>query len=215
MAGLAIGGWDRARSLRSGARPVLKMRDKLRASTASRRRAPGRWPADGPRTGREWLFLPMPRETLAGTMPGLPTPTPAHVMRSLIRTNFHLPRSLAPVIALCLLGGVLWVGSAYAQTAAQPSQRRLQMTIETLRQGGTQLGADQGRGRLAEQLTLSALLQSDGTPSPSNKLDPDDTRRQMERAQRTQQRVQSALNRQGSATPAAMPSDRGGAVETP
>lgn len=119
-------------------------------------------------------------------------------MPAFSKPTLRLPRSIAPVIVLlCLSGSLLqWAGSASAQTA-HPSARRLQITIDSQRQAGIQLGADRGRGLLAQQVVLSALLHSDGVLSPSNPLDPEDGRRQWERAQRQQQRVQTALNRQG------------------
>jgi hypothetical protein len=87
--------------------------------------------------------------------------------------------------------------------AAPPSARRLQLTIELQRDAGVQVGAESGRGKLAQQYTLSAVLHTDGTPALHNPLDPDDGKRQLERAQRTQQRVQQALQRQGGGAPAA------------
>ena len=62
-----------------------------------------------------------------------------------------------------------------------------------------QQGAEQGRGKLVQQLSLSVVLTSDGTPMVNNPLDPEDGKRQLERAQRSQQKVQTALAKQGNA----------------
>jgi len=92
--------------------------------------------------------------------------------------------------------------------AAAPAQRRLQLTIDATRQGPMQLGGDRGRGMLTQQLVMNVVLHSDGTPSTNNPLDPEDGKRQLERAQRSQQRVQDALARQGrTSAPTASPAD--------
>lgn len=93
--------------------------------------------------------------------------------------------------------------------AATPLARRLTVQIDGLRQGTTQQGADRGRERLAQQLTLSVVLRSDGQPSSSNPLDPEDGRRQLERAQAAQQRMQAAQARVAART------GRAPAVATP
>ena len=64
--------------------------------------------------------------------------------------------------------------------------------LEVRRDGAVQQGAEQGRGKLVQQLTLTAVLHSDGTPMLNNPLDPEDGKRQLERAQRSQQRMQAA-----------------------
>lgn len=102
------------------------------------------------------------------------------------------------LLALCLLLSAA-AGPAVADTA-----RRLKIDLELRRDGTVSSGADQGRGRLEQTLTLTAVLHTDGSPMMHNPLDPEDGRRQLERAQRSQQRIQTALARQGSA-PAAMP----------
>lgn len=117
------------------------------------------------------------------------------------------PRLSLPLSATLLLA----LAAAALDTpahAAAPAARRLQLTIDYVRQGGTQLGADRARGVLTQQLVLAAVLHTDGTPSPANPLDPDDGRRQLERAQRSQQRMQDALARQGrTSAPMAAPAD--------
>lgn len=93
--------------------------------------------------------------------------------------------------------------------AATPTARRLTIQIDGLRQGNLQHGADRGRDRLAQSLSLSMVLHSDGVPSSSNPLDPEDGKRQLERAQRTQQRVNAGLaaaQARGDRTVAATPS---------
>ena len=50
-----------------------------------------------------------------------------------------------------------------------------------------------------QQLTLTAVLHSDGTPMLNNPLDPEDGKRQFERAQRSQQRMQAAQAKVGNA----------------
>lgn len=81
--------------------------------------------------------------------------------------------------------------------AAPPAQRRLEISIDYQRQAALVGGVERGRGRLAQTLMLSAVLQSDGAPMPTNPLDPEDGKRQWEAAHRQQQRVQAALARQG------------------
>lgn len=115
------------------------------------------------------------------------------------------PRLSLPLAATLLLA----LGAATLDTpahAAAANQRRLQLTIDYTRQGTTQLGADRGKGVLTQQLVMNVLLHSDGTPATNNPLDPEDGKRQLERAQRSQQRVQDALARQGrSSAPMASP----------
>ncbi len=108
----------------------------------------------------------------------------------------NTPSSRPPLPAAALLVAALLaaaIGSFSTPANAAPATaRRLTLQIDGLRQGATQLGADRGRERLAQQFTLSVVLQSDGTPMPNNPLDPEDGRRQLERAQSAQQRIQSA-----------------------
>jgi hypothetical protein len=113
-------------------------------------------------------------------------------------------RKFVPAFAACLVP--LWLTVALSSTpsttqAAPALERRLQITVDALRDAGLRMGAEQGRERLSQQWVLSAVLRSDGTPMPNNPLDPDDGRRQLERAQRTQQRVNAALARQGRSQP--------------
>lgn len=108
-------------------------------------------------------------------------------------------RLLRPVTPLLALGLVLLAGTADAETA-----RRLQVSIDYQRDGAVQAAAESGRGRLVQQLVVSAVLRSDGTPMSHNPLDPEDGRRQLERAQRSQQRMQEAQAKYGRA-PAAAP----------
>ena len=84
-------------------------------------------------------------------------------------------------------------------TQAAETARRLKIDLEVKRDGTVQQGAEQGRGKLVQQLSLSVVLTSDGTPMVNNPLDPEDGRRQLERAQRTQQKVQAAQAKVGYA----------------
>ena len=105
-------------------------------------------------------------------------------------------------IAVVALGFVLLAFTDPA--AAAETSRRLKIDVEVKRDGTVQQGAEQGRGKSVQQLSLSVVLTSDGTPMVNNPLDPEDGRRQLERAQRTQQKVQAAQAKVGSA-PAAAP----------
>jgi hypothetical protein len=99
------------------------------------------------------------------------------------------PAALATATVLVAALGA----AALPAEAATPVARRLTLQIDGLRQGSLQPGVERGRDRLAQTLTLSLVLHSDGTPSAHNPLDPEDGKRQLERAQRTQQRVQAGL----------------------
>lgn len=112
-------------------------------------------------------------------------------------TPFRTLRSIAPLVAL---GLALLAGQADAAEQA----RRLQIQIDYQRDGAVSQGAESGRGKLAQQLVLSAVLHSDGAPMANNPLDPEDGKRQLERAQRSQQKVQAAQAKVGR-TPAAAP----------
>lgn len=92
------------------------------------------------------------------------------------------------------------LAAASATHAAGPLQRRLQIEADLVREASF-TGVERGRTRLTQQLNLQVLLTSDGTPLVNNPLDPDDSRRQLERAQRTQQKVQSALAKAPPAQP--------------
>lgn len=113
----------------------------------------------------------------------------------------RLPSALSCYLATLFVPLALaaFAGPADAAPPGEPKpmQRRLQVGIDYLRQAGVQFGAETGRGRLAQTLSLNVVLHSDGVPMPNNPLDPEDSRRQYERAQRTQQRVQGALAKQG------------------
>lgn len=124
----------------------------------------------------------------------------AHTVPSTLAACFRLSVPLAASLLLALAAAAP-AGPAHAAAA---NQRRLQLTIDYVRQGGVQLGADRGRGTLTQQLVVGALLQTDGTPMTNNPLDPEDGKRQFERSQRSQQRVQDALARQGRSPNAAV-----------
>lgn len=112
-------------------------------------------------------------------------------------SNRYAPAASLLTVLVSVVSALTLAMASPSATAAQASQRRLQIHIDYLREAGVQQGAEQGRGRLMQTLALNALLHSDGIPMPNNPLDPDDGRRQAERAQQAQQRVQSALAKQG------------------
>jgi hypothetical protein len=116
-------------------------------------------------------------------------------------TPTFLPRRLSPaaLMASALCAAALGAVCVPAD-AATPATRRLTLQIDNLRQGAVQVGAERGRERLTQQLTLSVVLHSDGHPSPNNPLDPEDGRRQLERAQSAQQRMQAAQARVAART---------------
>jgi len=110
---------------------------------------------------------------------------------------------LRPVpLLIVILGFVLLIWSD--PSSAAETARLLKIDVDLRRAGTVQQGADRGKGTLAQQLSLTAVLHSDGVPMPNNPLDPEDGRRQLERAQRTQQRVQAAQAKAGN-RPAAAP----------
>lgn len=127
-------------------------------------------------------------------MPGMDTITltpPPRRAHHLLAALLTLSSSACALVALSTLA----LASAPAQ-AAGAQQRRLEITIEGTRQAPLMPGPERGRSRLQQQLVLSVLLATDGTPMLHNPLDPDDARRQLERGQRTQAKVQAALDRQ-------------------
>lgn len=114
----------------------------------------------------------------------------------------------AALVTVAVLAAALGAVAVPAEAAA-PMARRLTIQIDGLRQGSLQHGADRGRDRLAQTLSLSLVLHSDGVPSSTNPLDPEDGKRQLERAQRAQQRVNAGLaaaQARGDRTVAAPPS---------
>lgn len=88
--------------------------------------------------------------------------------------------------------------AAQALPTAGPQQRRLQIQADLVREARVE-GVERGRVRLVQSVNLQVLLVSDGVPSVSNPLDPDDGRRLAEQGQRSAQKVQSALQRVGAA----------------
>lgn len=100
---------------------------------------------------------------------------------------------IQPLFAL--LGACMLTLAPPAADAASANARRLQVQIDFTRRGDVQNGAERGRQKLVQQWSLNALLQGDGTPMVNNPLDPDDSRRQLERAQQTQQKVAAAQAR--------------------
>jgi hypothetical protein len=104
---------------------------------------------------------------------------------------------LALLPATATLAATLLAATPPAQ-AGGPMQRRLQIEAELVRDASV-TGTERGRARLSQSVNLQVVLMSDGVPSPSNPLDPEDGRRLAEQGQRTQQKVQAALQRQGAA----------------
>lgn len=119
------------------------------------------------------------------------------------------PAALVTATVLAAALGAVAVPAEAATPDAKPQARRLTIQIDQLRQGNVMLGADRGRDRLTQTLSLSLVLHSNGVPSSSNPLDPEDGKRQLERAQRAQQRVNTGLaaaQARGHNTVAATPS---------
>ena len=141
---------------------------------------------DGPSTGRPWPVQPMRPNRQTSTMAPHSNPHPI----AMDLTHRPLTQPL-----LALLGACVLTLAPPAADAASANARRLQIQIEFTRHGDVRNGAERGRQKLVQQWTLSALLQGDGTPMVNNPLDPDDTRRQLERAQQTQQKVAAAQAR--------------------
>lgn len=93
------------------------------------------------------------------------------------------------VLTLLLGLASFWLLADTTQAQAA-RQRRLVLDIELQRQGPVQsAGGDRGEQKLNQRWQLSALLETDGTPSLSNPLDPEDQRRRYQAAQSTQQRM--------------------------
>ena len=113
--------------------------------------------------------------------------------------NAMLPAKFLRPVPLLLLALVAILLVFTVPSEAAETARRLQVDLEVRRDGAVRQGAEQGRGKLVQQLTLTAVLHSDGTPMPNNPLDPEDGKRQFERAQRSQQRIQAAQARVGAA----------------
>lgn len=101
-----------------------------------------------------------------------------------------------------------WLLAATAGADAGPLQRRLELEARLVRDASFS-GVERGQSHLVQSVNLQVVLTSDGTPLPHNPLDPDDPRRQLERAQRTQQKVDAALHRAGpsAARPALPPQE--------
>ena len=108
----------------------------------------------------------------------------------------------------CLLLAVLLAASVSVEPAeaapgaagAGSQQRRLQIQADLVREARVE-GVERGRTRLVQRVDLQVLLVSDGVPSASNPLDPDDGRRLAARGQRTAQKVQAAMQRVGAPPP--------------
>src|SRR5689334_23320802 len=112
----------------------------------------------------------MAAHAAAGTMPTVATPSGTAMPRH------PLLRPLP--IAVVALGFVLL--ALTDPTQAAETARRLKIDVEVKRDGSVQQGAEQGRGKLSQQLSLSVVLTSDGTPMVNNPLDPEDGKRQYE-----------------------------------
>lgn len=135
-------------------------------------------------------------------MPGMDTqnllPPPPRRAPRVLATLLTLSAAVCAVVSLSAL-------VAAPAHAAPPQQRRLEITVEGTRQAPLMPGPDRGRSRLQQQLVMSVLLASDGTRMEQNPLDPDDARRQLERGQRAQAKVQAALDRQAQRPASASP----------
>ncbi len=85
---------------------------------------------------------------------------------------FRLLRPLPLLIEALGFVLLIWTDPAAAETA-----RRLKIDLEVRRDGAVRLGADQGKGKLVQQLTLTAVLHSDGTPMAAAADEPERRRR--------------------------------------
>lgn len=120
-----------------------------------------------------------------------------------MRTSAPLTYRFRPVLMPLLLIAGLGNPLAQAGPVADPPDRlTMELHLELDRQAPLSGGADRGQARLRQHLTMRATLQSMGAPMAYNPLDPDDAQRRLADAQRTQQRVQTALARRPT-TPSA------------
>jgi hypothetical protein len=119
--------------------------------------------------------------------------------------RFRSVLAAAAAVATATLGLLAALSSVAQGQPVQPDMRRLEISVDMQRRAGTLLGAERGRGRLTQQLVLSAVLHGDGVASSHNPLDPADGQRQLARAQQQQHAVRSALQRRGGAAATAMP----------
>lgn len=97
-------------------------------------------------------------------------PTPRHPP---VRHGFTLLLALA----------AFWLLTDVTQAQA-PQRRRLVLDIELQRQGPVQHGIERGEQSLTQRWQFSALLETDGAPTPYNTLDPNEQHRQLADAQR-------------------------------
>lgn len=109
-------------------------------------------------------------------------------------TPWRAASRLAAAVLACGLAGAI----ATPAQAAGPQRLRLQIEADLQREAALS-GVERGRLQLAQRVQLQLVLATDGALSVSNPLDPDDSRRMAEQAQRTQAKVQAALQRQGQA----------------
>jgi hypothetical protein len=119
------------------------------------------------------------------------------------RLPLWLPRILVP-LALILPALALPPPARAGQPAPAPDALRLSVHVELERRGPLAGDVERGQSRLRQHLELAATLQAMGGALAYNPLDPDDARRQLDDARRTQQRVQSALDRRPATTVPAM-----------
>jgi len=87
----------------------------------------------------------------------------------------------AAAVAAATLGLLAALSSVAQGQPVQPDLRRLEISVDMQRQAGTSFGAERGRGRLTQQLVLSAVLHGDGGASSHNPLDPADGQRRQDR----------------------------------
>lgn len=118
---------------------------------------------------------------------------------SRLRSSF-LPMFVPLALAMPLLA----LSGPSSGGEAAPERRQLTLRIELERQAPLAGGVERGRSQLRQHLELRATLQSLDGPMAYNPLDPDDARRQMADARRTQQRVQTALASRPAAPAPAM-----------
>ncbi|MEK8050217.1 hypothetical protein AACH10_08200 [Ideonella sp. DXS22W] len=128
----------------------------------------------------------------------LRTPRAPRLPAALTHPMPRLRHAACGLLAATTLLPVLLPG---AQAAAPGGERRIRLSlqIEQQREAGIAVIGGSGRQSLNQRLEYALTLVSDGVPATHNPLDPDDTARQLARAQARQQKVDAALARQGGA----------------
>ncbi len=124
------------------------------------------------------------------TLPSRPAPA-ATTATAVTRACRHTALGL---LAAASLAGA--TSPAAAAPASGERRIRVSLQIEQQREAGIAVLGGSGRQRLSQRLDYAVTLVSDGTPAVNNPLDPEDSARQLARAQARQQKVDAALARQ-------------------